>query len=100
MGGRLQELLLSCGSFRWCQLASAASRCDAGGDLSRTACRARGLQEADGLAFQMVIVPRQRLQFRLSRFVHRGRGEEERGLLQLSEGRIYDGRASWPERVL
>ena len=61
MGGRLQKLLVPGRSFRRRELASAASRRDAGGRLARAAGRDQAISEAHGLAFQMGIVARQRL---------------------------------------
>jgi predicted dithiol-disulfide oxidoreductase (DUF899 family) len=71
------------------KLASAASGRDFRGFLARTIGRNSILSETNGLAFQMALFARERFQFRLSRFVHRGSRKERKSLLQLRDAGIH-----------
>jgi hypothetical protein len=94
LGGGLQKLFLSGGSFRRRKLASPASRRQFRGDLTRTAGGDSILSKTHGLAFQMAVVAPERLQFRLSRFVHERGREEGKGLLQLCHAGLHQRRTS------
>ena len=66
LGAGLPELLVPRRPHRRRARASRAARRHAAGGLARAAARDRGLQEAHGLALQVAVVLRQRLQRRLS----------------------------------
>ena len=67
LGGRLQELLAACRSLRRLGHPSGATRRRFRRGVAGAARANREIQAAHGLAFQMGVVVRQRLQFRLSR---------------------------------
>src|SRR6266702_1677505 len=100
VGGRLPELFVAVGSHRRQRRAPRSTRREPGGGFAGAAAANRGLQEEDGLAVQMGVVVRERLQPRLSRFIHRGGAGERRDVLQLCRAEIPERGRTRYERVL
>ena len=86
LGARLPELLVHGRPHRRHDRAPGASRRHVRGDLARAVGRDRALQAAHGLAVQVGVLVRQRLQPRLPRDLHAGGAGQGRGLLQLRHG--------------
>ena len=83
LGARLPELLLHGRPHRRHERAPGAPRCHVAGRLARAAGRDRTLPPAHGLAVQVGVLERQRLQPRLRRQLHAGGTGHGRGQLQL-----------------
>jgi hypothetical protein len=66
-----------------------------GGRVTRAPARDRTVQKAYGLALQLGVVARQRLQLRLSRFVHREGNREKQNLLILIISVVIKTQARW-----
>ena len=100
LGAGLPELLVPRRSFRRRHRSSRAARRHPARGLARAAAADRSVQEAHGLALQVGVVVRQRLQPRLPRVVHQGRAGAEQGLLQLRARPIPGRRSARRQRVL
>ena len=99
-GSRVARAARSCPITSTAQLAPAAPRRHPAGGLAGAACADRGLQAAHGLALQVGVVLRKRLQPRLPRVVHPGRNGAGRGVLQLHNDRVPERGGARPQRVL
>ena len=88
LGARLPELLVHGRPQRRHDRAPGASRHHVRGDLARAAGRDRALSPAHGLAVQVGVLVRQRLQPRLRRELHARGAGQGRGLLQLRHAGI------------
>src|SRR5258708_5782115 len=98
--GRLPELLVHFGPYRWQRGASGSARREARGGLASAAGADRGVQEADGLAVSLGVVECDRFQLRLSSVDVEGRAGERRGVLQLFHAEIPERGTARHERVL
>src|SRR5580704_15215288 len=100
MEGRVPELFVPGGFFRWKRDSPGAAGRDVCGYFEGAARGTRAVQEADGLAFQMGVVVGNRFQLRLPGVGEEGRRSQWEDLLQLRAHRISLGRTAGRERLL